>query len=329
MRALILAAGLGTRMRPLSNFLPKPLFPFANTPLLDYHIELLKKHGIEELALNLHHLPHKIKEHLGDGSRFGVKLHYSFEPELLGTAGGIKQMAGLMPRDTLVALNSDMLTDIDLKNVYEFHRRQNALATMALNPKQLLDADRGVVMDEQYRIKQIAGRPRAAVHGLRQMDFIGIHIIEPELVDYIPAGKPCCINADIYTSLIEQGNRICGYPLEKGFWQHLGTLESYLEAHREFLDGRDKSLDLSIFSYPENIIPPVMIGDNCHIADNAVVGPYAVLGDGCVIAEHAQVEHSVLWDGVRVGQGAKLNKCVVGHKAVVEYSQNIVSRLIA
>ncbi len=337
MRALILAAGLGSRMRPLSNYLPKPLFPFANTPLLDYHIKLLKDQGIDELAINLHHLPDKIKEHLGDGSQFGVKLHYSYEPELLGTAGGIRQMADLLPRDTLVVLNSDMLTDIDLNSVYEFHRRHRALATMALNPDKLPDAGRGVALDEQYRIKQIAGRPAAVAHGLGQLDFIGIHIIEPQVIDYIPGGRPCCINREIYPPLIEQGKRICGYPIEKGFWRHVGTLDSYLEAHRDFLDGNLLKLKPgggggggnAHFFTQAKIIPPVLIGDNCHIAAQAVIGPYAVLGNGCIVAEQAVVEHSVLWDRVSVGEGTKLNKCVVGHKTTINPSQQLTDQLIA
>lgn len=325
MRALILAAGLGTRMRPLSDHLPKPLFPFANTPLLDYHLELLRANGIQEAAINLHHLPQPIKKYLGDGSRFGLALKYSFEPELLGTAGGIKQMAKLLPRDTLVVLNSDMLTNIDLKEVLKFHRQHKALVTMVLNPHHPLGNYRGVGVDSKYRIHQIAGLPEAAPADIKQLLFIGIHLIEPEVLDYIPAGKPCCINTDTYPQLIEQGRPIYAYPLESGFWQHVGTLDSYLDSHREFLDGRDKSP----VSPQANIILPVMIGANCHLSAQATIGPYAVLGKGCRLDEHAVVEHSVLWDGVKVGAGARLNRCIVGHNTVIDASQSLANQMIA
>lgn len=325
MRALILAAGLGARMRPLSNRLPKSLFPFANKPLLDYHLELLKANGIKEAAINLHHLPQQIKEHLGDGSRFGLTLKYSVEPKLLGTAGGIKKMAKLLPRDTLAVLNSDMLTDIDLNDVLSFHRRHKALATMVLNPHHPLGNYRGVGVDSKYRIRQIAGLPEAAPSDIKQLLFIGIHIIEPEVLDYIPEDKPCCINTDIYPQLIEQGRPIYAYPLESGFWQHVGTKDSYLDSHKELLDGRDKSL----FSSPAKIIPPVMIGADCHISAHATVGPYAVLGKGCRLDEHSVVEHSVLWNGVRVEAGARLSRCIVGHDSVIAASQSLTNQMIA
>jgi mannose-1-phosphate guanylyltransferase/phosphomannomutase len=329
-------------MRPLTHQLPKPLIPLANTPLLDYHLQLLKAHGIKELAINLHHLPHMIKQHLGDGSRFGLKIHYSWEPELLGTGGGIKQMAGLLPRDTLVVLNSDMLTNIDLKAVLEFHRQHKALASMVLNPHQPLANFRGVAVDEQYRIHQIAGRPKIASSGVRHIVFAGIHIIEPELLDHIPAGKACCINADIYPLLIEQGKPIYAYLLEEGFWRHVGTVQSYLHTYEEFLAGKLPLktelrqtkpgiwMGSNVSISPEaELIPPVMLGNNCQIQARVVLGPYVSLGKDCLLGEKSAVEHSILWEGVRVGGGAKVNRCVVANGAVVDESQGITGQLIA
>jgi NDP-sugar pyrophosphorylase family protein len=340
-RALILAAGLGTRLRPLTDNLPKPLIPLANIPLLDYHLDYLQANGISEVAINLHYLPHMIRRHLGDKSQWGLKLAYSHEPELLGTGGGIKQMAGLLPRDTLLVLNSDMLTDISLEELFNFHKQKRALATMMLDPFQTQVDQRGVGIDAQHRIHQIAGRPQAAPPGLRQLMFAGIHIIEPELLNYIPDGKACCINADIYPQLIRQGEPVYGYLMPKGRWWHVGTAESYLMAHQAILSGKLPFKSRQPLARPgvwqgsnvsisarATLIPPVMIGDNCLIEVNAVVGPYVSLGEDCRIEEDVILKYSSLWDWVKVKPGARLNKCVLGHGVTVEAGASLTDRLI-
>jgi mannose-1-phosphate guanylyltransferase/phosphomannomutase len=327
-------------LRPLTDYQPKPLIPFVNTPLIEYLLELLRSHGIKELAINLHHLPQEVKRYLGDGGRFGLRIHYSWEPQLLGTAGGIKRMARLLPRDTLVVLNCDILTDIDLTAALEFHWQHKALATLVLHPQKPLT--KGVGMDKQYRIHQVAGRPAAGHLRLTQMGFAGIHFIEPRLLDYIPEDKSCCINADIYPRLITQGQPIYGYPLTSGFWRHLGTPQSYLTAHQELLAGEIPLktklsqvrpgvwLGNNVSISPQaKVLPPVLVGDDCRLAAQAVLGPYAVLGEECQLAKHSVVKQSILWDRVQVGPGARLIGCVLAKGTIIKESQRLANKLIA
>ncbi len=343
MKAIILAAGLGSRLRPLTNDIPKPLVPFVNTPLLDYHINFLKSYGIDELAINLHYLPDKIRQHINKlDTPESLKIRYSWEGDLLGTGGGIKKMANLLSRDTIVILNSDILINFDLSAAIAFHKKNKALATMVLNPYEPLGNRKGVAIDSQNRIRQVADAPDCAEADLKQLMFAGIHIIEPELTEYIQDDNPSCINADVYPLLIKMGMPVYGYVLPKDCWRHVGTAESYLLAHNEFMDAKlpfeiplaqDETRiwkgDNVFISLKARLIPPVILGSHTTLEAKSIVGPYTVLGEGCRIGEEASISHSVLWDGVQIGAGSRLNKCVTAADTVIDSFQMFDRQLIA
>lgn len=233
MKAMILAAGYGERMRPLTNSMPKPLLPINNKPILHYTLQLLKKNGIFEIVINLHHLPGMIMNVFGDGSSLGMKIHYSYEKEILGTAGGIKAAEGFLKDGTFLVINSDIIVDIDIKKVVEFHKKNKAFVTMVLRHD--TDADRygAIEVDSDGRIRRFLGNPEYnGVSPLKKLMFTGIHIIEPEIFDEIPSGRYCGITEETYPKLMNDNIPIYGYEFN-GYWIDMGTPERYEKAKGE------------------------------------------------------------------------------------------------
>ena len=339
MQAMILAAGLGTRLRPHTYILPKPLIPLANVPLLKYHLQWLKRQGVDAAAVNLHYLPHRITAAIGHGDEASPAVKYSWEPVILGTGGGIRQMAGVLsPKDTFIVINSDMLTNVDLAGALEQHRRNGALATMLLTRAASVDRFGGVGVDAEGRVRRIANHIPNAPDGVAQGVFAGIHLVEPEILRYIPEGE-VCINAQVYPELIRQGYPVYGYFIpDSFFWRHLGSQGEYLGVHEELLSrklplpiGRwcqeltpdttlpeaDSSLWIenpALIEPGAEIIPPVVIGRYCHIRARAKVGPYVSLDRGCVIPSGCRIEHCIIWDGIELEPDSNLSHTVISSR---------------
>ena len=237
MKAMVLAAGLGTRLRPLTDTLPKPLLPVAGRPLLEWNLLLLKRHGITEVIINLHHLGEQIVRALGDGARLGLRLAYSHEPTLQGTGGGIKQATPFLKDGPFLVLNGDTLSDCDLTALIAAHRVSGALATMAVRDDPEAATWGPVTLDAQGRILQINGspplaEPRAALPACM---FAGIHVIEQAVLDAMPAGLGSII--DVYDRLLRQGRPLHGYRMS-GYWSDIGNPERYAQAKRDAAEGR-------------------------------------------------------------------------------------------
>jgi NDP-sugar pyrophosphorylase family protein len=235
---MILAAGLGTRLRPLTNTLPKPLLPVAGTPLIVWNLMLLRKHGIMDAIINLHHLGHLIEKELGDGSQFGMHLSYSHEPVILGTGGGIKHALDYFHGEPFFVLNGDTLIDINLSLLLAFHRERTALATMVVRDDAEVDRWGAVELDKDQRVLRINGRgltSNAPVTRAKRM-FAGIHVMHPRLLRSIPPGHEASV-IDAYVREIERGERICGFTME-GYWSDIGTPDRYLQAQRDAEMGR-------------------------------------------------------------------------------------------
>ncbi len=241
---MILAAGYGDRMRPLTNSMPKPLLPINNKPILHYTLQLLKKNGIFEIVINLHHLPDMIMNVFGDGSSLGMKIHYSYEKEILGTAGGIKAAEGFLKDGTFLVINSDIIVDIDIKKVVEFHEKKKAFVTMVLRHD--TDADRygAIEVDSDGRIRRflginppqfpplLKGGEGGLLTPLKKLMFTGIHIFEPEIFDEIPSKRYCGITEETYPKLMNKNTPIYGYEFN-GYWIDMGTPERYEKAKGE------------------------------------------------------------------------------------------------
>ena len=233
---MLLAAGLGTRLRPLTDTIPKPLLPVGAQSILGWNLLLLKRHGITEVLINLHHKGEQIVEALGDGSRYGMRIAYSHEPTILGTGGGIKQAEPWLKGDTFLVLNGDTLSECDLTEMIAAHRLHEAHATLAVREDP--DAARWgpVTMDRDDRILQINGRPPLPAGNPpgRPCMFAGIHVMEPAVLEAIPAGTGSII--DVYVSLLGAGRYLHGYRMQ-GYWSDIGTPERYAEAQRDAANG--------------------------------------------------------------------------------------------
>lgn len=235
MKAMILAAGLGTRLRPLTDVTPKPLLPVAGTPMIVWNLLLLKRHGIRDVVINLHHLGDIIRQALGDGSALGMRLIYSYEPVILGTGGGIKQAEPHFQGEPVLVLNGDTLFELDLGAVMAFHRERAAAATLVL--RQDPDAARwGLVeVTDRAEIVRITGRGRSAPTVTAARMFAGIHILHPRLLRYLPADTECSI-IDAYVKGIQEGERILGFDFD-GFWSDVGTPERYAQVEQDAAAG--------------------------------------------------------------------------------------------
>jgi len=235
MKGMILAAGMGTRLRPLTDNLPKIMLPIAGRPLLDYIVRLYRENGIDEIAINLHYQPEAVREHLGDGRRFGVHVTYSMEKKLLGTAGALGRLRDFFT-ETFVAINGDMLTSIDIAAQVDFHRSRNATATIALF--EVADpTSRGVVeLNGNQRIKRFVEKP-AADQVFSNLVNAGVYVMEPEVLKSIPDDTYADLGTDTFPRLLRDGKRLFGYP-SSDYLLDIGTLTSYQQAEEDVRTGK-------------------------------------------------------------------------------------------
>jgi NDP-sugar pyrophosphorylase family protein len=231
MKAMILAAGLGTRLRPLTHTTPKALLLVGGRPLITYSLNLLKKYGITEVLINLHHLGDLIEKELGDGKKFGMKIEYSWEPQVLGTGGGIKKGEPFFEGKPFLVLNSDILIDVDLRDLVRFHRRKKGIATMVLKSREENSSYTPITRDRNQRITGIGLEARETFL------YTGAQLLEPKLLGYLPEKGESCIIRQGYLPALAAGEKIYGYPYH-GYWNDLGTLDRYRQAENDLQEGR-------------------------------------------------------------------------------------------
>lgn len=326
---MVLAAGLGTRLRPLTNYVSKPMVQMAGKPCLEHTINLLQKYGFKDLVINLHYKPELIREHFGTGRNFGVRITYSLEKELLGTAGGLKAVEPFFQNKTVLIISGDALTDINLLHFYRFHKEKGALATLAL--KKVADPTQyGVVtVNEQGYITAFQEKP-AASEAISTLANTGIYLFEPAVFNFIPPDTFFDFGRQVFPLLLEQGELLAGYPMRE-YWCDIGDLSVYREAHYDMLTGLvdvtipGKRFESNIWLgrrpdiHPQaTVVGPVVIGDDCILEKKAQVYGPVVLGRKSMVAEGAVVKRGILWDGAHVGKGTQLVDCIVGEGCRVE-----------
>jgi mannose-1-phosphate guanylyltransferase len=293
MKAMILAAGRGRRLRPLTDALPKVLVPIVNSPMLERTIELLSLHGVQEVIINAHHQSHRIADYLKKRDPSGVRIEIRVEKEILGTGGGIKNTQDFWDERPFIAINGDILTDINLTDVYTYHQRRANLVTMVLHDVPRYNKLR---IDRDMNILSISPTPG----GGNTLAFTGIHVIEPEVLDYIPEDARYNI-IDCYRQLIQEKRAVRAYVATGHRWIDIGTVHEYLRANFDLLA-------------PEK----VAVGPDCHINAEASLNGLAVLGSRCSIERGAMVQGSVLWDEVTVRAGVRVVDSVVTTGIIVE-----------
>lgn len=281
MRAMILAAGFGTRLWPLTIGRTKPAIPFLNRPLIAYTLDYLRSSGITDVIINLHHEPASVREQIGDGSQYGLRISYSIEePVILGTSGALDNVRDLLSDGPFVVINGKIITDIDLKAAIKAHIERGAMATMVLLPNPHHERFSEVEITSDGRLSRFAGFPDPKLAGTRPapLMFTGIQVLDPLIFKYIPRGVFSDSVRDVYPAAMAAGEVISGY-VASGEWYELSTLERYLTVSLKFMEQG---------------------------------GQNWIAGEGCRIDPAARIARSVLWQRIEVGRGADLRECLVG-----------------
>ena len=231
MKGIILTAGLGTRLRPLTDHLPKPLLPVGGRPIIEYNLALLKYYGVHEVTINLHYQSDKIKQVIGDGRRLGMQISYSEEPEILGTGGGIKKIYEKMGQDAAIVMNGDILIDLNIEELLLFHRENGGAATLVLREDEAVEQFGAIEIDQDCQIKNILGKIEWRGERTHRLMFTGVHIIEPAVVTHVPEG--CFFSIiDAYVQMLKQGEHLFGYQME-GYWNDIGVIGRYEQAKQD------------------------------------------------------------------------------------------------
>ncbi len=319
MQAIVLVGGEGTRLRPLTDKVPKPAITLVDRPFLAYMVEWLGSHGVGEVVLACGFLPDRLREALGEGEHEGVKLTYVTEPERLGTAGAIRFAADALGdrlEDRFFALNGDLLTELDLGALLRSHEERGARATIGLHQVDDAAAFGLVVCDEAGVVLSFTEKTGIAEPGEVNA---GAYVLERSVLDLIPAGRNVSIETEVFPRLVGEG--LCGLPLD-GYWMDIGTHERYLQATWDILEGR-------VGSEVRPTAPGLFLGEGAVVADSARVGPRAVVSAGCAVGAEAVVIDSVLLDGCSIGAGARVSGSVLAAGVVVEPGAQLVDTMVA
>jgi NDP-sugar pyrophosphorylase family protein len=317
---MILAAGLGTRLRPLTNVVSKPMVQMANRPCMEHAVRLLAKYGVTDIVVNLHYLPEIIQDHFGDGSTFGVNITYSYEKELMGTAGGFKRVQDFFGDEAALIISGDALTDINLDAFYRFHKENGGIATLAL--KQVADPTQyGVVVREGNRVLRFQEKPKKE-EAISNLANTGIYLFDPAIFNHIPAKTFYDFGKQVFPELLEKGEAMYGYKMQE-YWCDVGDLTVYREAHYDMLTGV-VSVELPgkqigniylgdhVSIHPDTtIVGPVLFGNNCTIKKGARIYGPSILGDNTSIGEDVVIKRGILWNNVTIEKETDLADSII------------------
>jgi mannose-1-phosphate guanylyltransferase len=343
MKAMILAAGKGTRVRPITHIVPKPMIPILQKPVMEFLLELLREHGFTEIMVNVSHLAEEIENYFRDGQRFGVEIAYSFEGRIedgeligdaLGSAGGLKKIQTFQRffDDTFVVLCGDALIDLDLSEAVRRHKAKGAMASLITKrvPRDQVSSYGVVVTDDDGRVRSFQEKP-AVDEAASDMINTGIYIFEPEVLDYVPDGVPFDIGSDLFPRLVADNAAFYALPMEFE-WVDIGKVPDYWQAIRSVLQGQVRQVQIpgkevrpGIYAGLNvaanwdkiNVEGPIYVGGMSRIEDGAtIIGP-AMIGPSCHICEGATIDNSIIFDYSRIGPGVRLvEKLVFGRYCV-------------
>lgn len=319
MQAIVLVGGEGTRLRPLTDEVPKPALTLVDRPFLAYMIEWLGAHGVTQAVLACGFLPTQLREALGDGEHGGVELTYVTEPERRGTAGAIRFAAEALGErldDRFLALNGDILTDLDLTALLRAHGEREARATIGLYGVEDSSAYGLVECDPAGSVLDFREKTGEAVPGAINA---GAYVLEREVLDLIPAGREFSIEREVFPELVGAG--LCALPLS-GYWMDIGVPERYLQATWDILEGR-------VETAVRPTAPGLFVGARCSIAESARIGPRAVLSGDCTVGEEATIAGSILLEGCTVGAGVVISDSIIAAEAVVEPGARVEGAMVA
>jgi mannose-1-phosphate guanylyltransferase/phosphomannomutase len=323
MKAVVMAGGEGTRLRPMTSSMPKPLLPVVNRPIMEHVLRLLKRHGFTDTVVTVQFLASLVRNYFGDGEELGMRLQYANEGTPLGTAGSVKNAEEALRDDTFLVISGDALTDFDLTDLVAYHKDKGALVTVCLtrvpNPLEF-----GItIVDDDGRVERFLEKP---TWGQVFSDTVntGIYVMEPEIFDYVAAGESVDWSADVFPQLLKEGRPVYGY-IAEGYWEDVGTHESYLKAQADVLSGRVDA-DIEGFEIspgvwvaegadvdPEAVLRgPLYIGDYAKVEAGVELREHTVLGSNVVVKRGAFLHKAVVHDNVYIGPQTNLRGCVIG-----------------
>jgi len=333
MKAVVMAGGEGTRLRPLTLNTPKPLVPVCNKPIMEHIVERLRESGITENIATLYYLADEIKSYFGDGSQFGVSMDYSIEESPLGTAGAVRILADRLD-STFAIVSGDAMTDFDITEAVKFHKKAGSMATIVLYRVETPLEYGVVITDDDGHIVRFLEKPG---WGEVFSDTVntGIYILEPEVFKYMDEGGNYDWSKDIFPALLEDNRPVFGCVLG-GYWCDIGNLKQYRETHHDALSGKVRITpggkktkgriwvgEKTSISPGAKISGPAIIGANCRIKDGAVINEFSIIGDNCIIEQGANVTQSVVWNNSYIGKKAAASSCVLCRNTVISESAEI------
>ena len=339
MRAILLAGGKGTRLRPLTLHTPKPVVPIFDRAFLHYQIDLLRTLSeIDEVILSLNYQPRRIEEIFGDGAGTGVRISYVVEPSPLGTGGAIRYAAQGID-DTLVVFNGDVMTSVDVGAVVRLHRERRAKATIVLTPVDNPTAYGLVDTEADGRVRRFLEKPNPDEITCDTIN-AGIYVLEPDTFDRIPKDVSYSIERAYFPSLIERQEMFVAY-VDRGYWIDIGTPEKYVQVHRDMFDGKFAA---GVFAGADRSKPmvspeariedgvrfegPCFVDAGAHVKSGARLGPYTVLGRGVLVEEAADLQDTIIWPNSRIGQAAIVHGPIVGRNCHIGRNAALKSRAV-
>jgi mannose-1-phosphate guanylyltransferase / phosphomannomutase len=346
MKAVIIAGGLGTRLRPLTYNTPKPIVPVANRAFVLHQIELLRQHGISEVILNLHYLSDSIKSILDDGKDLGIKIVYSIEEHPLGTAGAVKNAEEFFDDGPMVVFNGDVLTDINISQIVDFHKKKKAKVTLTLTRVEDPTAYGLILTDKESRVSHFIEKPsweqlaNLSAEGPADTINAGIYVIDPKIFKNVPKGVEYSFERQLFPELLEQGEPIYGYISDR-YWIDIGKPTQYQSAHEAILRnevavrvfgarsdrgvriGENAKIDKTV-----KLLGPAIIGKEVSIGAETKIKDYTVLGEGVVVGQECSIAQTIVWEGTRIGSHVSLNGCIIGFNCVIEDNVTIGSGVV-
>lgn len=304
MKAMILAAGLGTRLRPLTDEIPKPMVPIVNKPVMEHIIELLSEYKIQEIVVNIHYCSEIIKDYFKDGSQWGVKISYSYEKELLGTAGGVKKVKGFFKNEDFLVISGDILTDLNVEELIKFHCQNEYLGTIVLKRVRNISRYGVALLNENDEILNFQEKPKPK-EAVSKLANCGIYVFKPEIFNYIPDHLFFDFGKDVFPLLLRKKKRLAGFVLKK-YWNDVGGVRAYQEGNFDALAGKVKVKipgrkvkeniwigEGTIIEKGVQLVGPICLGKNCIIGKNAKLFGPIVLGHGIVVNEGVLLHHAI------------------------------------
>jgi mannose-1-phosphate guanylyltransferase len=337
-KAVILVGGEGTRLRPLTCNIPKPMIPVANRPFLEHVIDYLKQHGIAEVILSMGYKSEIIERHFGDGSQFGVKVTYVIEKSPLGTAGGVKNVEQHLDA-TCFVFNGDIMTDLDLQAILRAHWDKGAVVTIALTPVEDPTKYGLVETNGQGRIERFVEKPTADRVTTNLIN-AGTYVLERNALGRVPEGEYYMFERGLFPSLLQNGELMYSFPSD-AYWVDIGTPETYLAVNRDMLRGRiarrlpGDEVQSGVWlgqncqiSASAKIVPPVYLGNGVEVGQDATITGPVVIGDNCQIGTRASIEDSVIWQNTTIGEGVLLKTCIIANDCTIADSSVVANGAI-